>query len=670
MPKALTLQSSFNSGVLDPRLAARVDVKAFYQGMETGTNVLCLPQGGVKRRPGMAYVAGVSGAARLASFAFNTEQTYLLVFTDQNVAIYKDGVKQADVTTPWVESDLFELRWTQSADTMIVVHEDYQPRKLVRGASHSSWTLSTITLSNIPSVNFDDALSSVQNEIQDIEFPSGWSGSETYAIVLNGESTGTLTYSAGTSTNATTLQSALRGLPGTSASGVTVSYVSGTTYRVTFGGDDGEIDWPLMTATVLSGGDSITVTVNQEGGSTDEDVWSSTRGWPKCVTFYQGRLWFGGSTYKPQSLWGSKTNDFFNFDLGTGLDDEGIFVTLDTDQVNAIRDIFPGRHLQVFTTGGEFYIPQVPITPGNIAVRRQTLFGSSNVPPISIDGATLFIDRTGKSVREFLYTYVEEAYNANSVSLLAPHLISAPVDMAAVTGTESEDANYVFLVNNDGTMAVYNTLRAQEISAWTKWETDGQIESVCSVVDDVYFVVKRNINGVDTRFVEQMDTTGYTDANVRQTLSPASATVTGLSHLNGEECRVRADGVVMANATPASGSITLSRTAEDVEVGLDFTVTVKTMPLSAEFKDGPTLTRTKRIREVTLHLYESVAVRVEGQVIPVRNFGNNVLDQGLVTFTGLKEVSLLGWSDLAQVTITQEDPAPMTILAIALEVRV
>jgi len=558
MPRTLNLQTNFNSGILDPRLQARTDIKHYYQGAATATNMVTTPQGGMKRRPGMMFVDDLPGEARLAAFAFNVEQTYLIVFTNNKISIYKDDVKQADVVTTYTTSELFELQWTQSADTMIIVHEDHAPAKLVRGGSHTSWTLSNISLTNIPTYDF---------------------------------------------------------------------------------------------------------------GSGAEAVWSVSRGWPKSVTFHEGRMWFGGSRSRPQTLWGSKTNDFYNFDIGTGLDDEAIDVTMDTDQVNAVTALFAGRHLQVMTTGGEFYMPDSPITPEKSAVKRQTLFGSKPIPPKSIDGATFFVDRTGKAVREYIYTYTEEAYTSGTVSLLASHILNAPVDMDVLRGTPDDDSNYLYLVNGDGTLAVFNTLRSQEVGGWTLWQTNGTIESVAVVVDEVYFVVKRTIDGTDYRFIEELNKLHYTDCSVLQTYGTATATISNLDHLDGEECRVKADGAIMPNATPSSGSITLSRTASEVEVGLDFDTEITTMPLNVDFQDGPILTRKKRLVRVVLDLYESLGVFVNGQRIPDRQFGASILDTQPQPYTGIVEIYLNGWDRLAQVTISQQDPLPMMVIGLAIEVE-
>mgnify|MGYP003650794025 CR=1 FL=1 len=634
MPKVITLQTSFNSGVLDPRLAARTDLQHFYQGAEEAENVITMPQGGVKRRPGMKFIYSIANGStstgRLASFAFNVEQTYLLLLTASNIFIFKDGAYQAVITTPYLESELFDVQWTQSADTMILVHKDHQPRQLVRGASHTAWTLSTITLSNIPqydyagiSTQLTQAISSSSTTVP-VDSTTGFP--TTGKLLINNEQ---LSYTGVTATSFTGLT---RGLQDT-------GLVGSETHK------------------------------NDDLVTTIEDVWSTARGWPKSATFFQGRLWFGGSKQRPQTIWGSRTNDFYNFRLGTSLDDEGIDVTLDTDQVNAITSVYAGRHLNIFTTGGEFTIKDAPITPAKVAVRRETLYGSTSIPPKMIDGSVIYIDRTGKSVREFLFSYNEDAYTSGTVSLLASHLLNAPVDMDVSKGTATDDANYVYFVNGDGTVAVFNTLRSQEVSGWTKWTTAGTIESVVVVVDEVYFVVKRTINGQVYRFVEQLDSSSYTDANRIVTLGSAGTTVAGFSHLVGHELRVRVDGEVRANATPAVGGvITLSESGTVVEAGIDFTTTIKTMPINMDFQDGPTLTRKKRIVKVVPNVYQSLGISINGERLIDRNFGLS-LDSAPTPYTGLKEMYLLGWTELAQVTITQTDPTPMTILGLAIEVE-
>jgi len=639
-------QTSFTSGELDPRLAARHDYDGYYKGAETLENVVCLGQGGVARRGGMKYIDTLADTSvRFVTFEFNVTQTYLLVFANAKMYVYKDGVKQTGlngtgndyITTPFNATQIQEMSFTQSADTLIICHNAHAPRKIVRGGSHSTWTLSTISFAYQPTFDFD------QNY-----------DASTFSI-------GTNWNSIGSSVTVTCNQS----------SKITSDHVGGM-----FEGNGGVV----RIESVNTGANTLTGKVKKEfinqntldgiDCSLEEPVWSATHGYPNTVTFHESRLWMGNSTARPQTLWGSVISEFFNFDRGVGGDDESIDITLDTDQVNAIYHIVSGRHLQVFTSGGEFYIPESPIKPSEVRISRQTRFGIlKTVKPISTDGATMFIQRNGKQVREFLFTYTEASYVSSEVNLLAPHIINSPVAMASQTGDVDNEGNYLFVVNGDGTMGVFITNRAEKVMAWTKYTTAGDIMDVAVVEDVVYLYVKRTINSATVYHVEALDNNHYTDAS-KQVTQSASASVSGLSHLNGEACRVRADSSVMDNATPSGGAITLSRAATNIEVGLNFDVTIKTMPAAVTLDAGPISVKKRRISRVSAQLHQSTGLKINGKAVPNKNLGANVLGQAPETFTGIKTLPILGYSKTAQVTVTQTDPLPLTLLGLTIELQV
>tara|TARA_R110002110_G_scaffold373809_1_gene583668 strand:- start:1143 stop:2360 length:1218 start_codon:yes stop_codon:yes gene_type:complete len=401
--------------------------------------------------------------------------------------VYKDGVKQTSlngtsndyITTPYNASQISEIGVTQSADTLIICHNAHAPRKIVRGSSHSTWTLSTITFTYYPTFDFD------QNY-----------DSNTFAIGSNWDSLGS---SVTVTCNA--------------SSKITSDHVGGL-----FEGNGGVIRIASVGSTTLTG-KLLKEFINQNtldgiDCSLEEPVWSSSHGFPTTVTFHESRLWMGNSTTRPQTLWGSVIGEFFNFDRGVGGDDESIDITLDTDQVNAIYHIVSGRHLQVFTSGGEFFIPESPITPTKVRISRQTKFGAlQKVKPINTDGATMYIQRNGKQVREFLFTYTEASYVSSEVNLLAPHIINSPVAMASQTGDVENEGNYLFVVNGDGTMGVFITNRSEKVMAWTKYTTAGDILDVAVVEDIVYLYVKRTINSATKYHIEALDNTYYTDAS-------------------------------------------------------------------------------------------------------------------------------------------------------------
>ena len=649
MPKALASQTTFSAGELDPRLVARHDYKAFYRGAETLTNVVCLSQGGVKRRQGLQFIHDLGETqVRFVEFEFNITQTYLLVFAPNKMYVFKDGVLETGIngtsndylTTTYTASQLPELGWTQSADTLIICHNEHPVSKIVRGSNHHLWTKSDATFSHLPTYDFT----------QDYDSAAFTPGTNFDAVGK------TVTVTCNTASKIVTAH--VGGIFEGNDGRVRIDSVNVSSKTLT-----GKVLKEFLTNDAISGVDA----------SLEEPVWSSAHGYPGVATFHEGRLWFSNSTKRPQSLWGSVTGDFFNFDVGSARDDQAIDMTLDTDSVNAIQYLVSGQHLQIFTTGGEFHVPDRPIKPTNFGVLRQTRFGAlAGVRPINVDGATVFIQRNGKQVREFLFAYQENSYNSTEINLLAPHLTSNPVAMASLTGDVINEGNYIYVVNGDGSMAVFVSNRAQEIQAWTKFTTDGEVKDVAVVEDIAYAYVKRTIDGVTKYYVEALAHDYFTDSAVKVSGVTNSTTLEvdlGTTHLDGEDCRVRVDGVVAINKTPVAGKITLDVFGTDVEVGLGYSLEIKTMPVNIQFESGPINTKMRRILKVSAQLYEASGISINGKALPVRNFGVGVLGSGLTSFTGIKTVPLLGYSKNTQVTVTQDDPMPMTLLGLTLEVQ-
>lgn len=674
--KSFLFQTSMSRGELDPQTAGRIDLKAYYSGLATATNVLTIPQGGVKKRPGLEFLHKAEGDGRLESFSFNTEQNYALAFSNGKMQVFKDGVLQANINgtgnsylvTPWTLSEIADFDYIQSADTIIITHEDVAPRSITR-TSDTTWIIATIALTNVPQFDFNDGSSpSAVDEVQQITFVSSNTG-DRFKLALNGVLTDEIVLNnASTSTTENAITDALQALPNTAGSGISTAFSSGTTYEITYSGASAN-DWDLITGTpthVISTSFAVSSTVVSNGTSRAEDTWSSGRGWPRTCTFHEGRLWFGGSKSRPATIWGSNIADFFNFNKGKARDDEGITVTLDTDQVNSVNGIFSNRSLQIFTSGGEFYVPESPVTPSNVAVRPQSNLGAKRIRPVSIDGVTLFVQRTGKAINQFVFINEFQANESRSISVLSPHLIKNPIKMSVSIGTESSDANYVYIVNDDGTVTVFNTLLNEDITAFTAWIT-GYISSLAVVDDQVYMLVKRTIEDSDQYYVERESNLIFTDSAIREA-GLGCNTLTGLDHLEGETVRVVADGAVQADQVVDGGRVIIDRVADTIEAGLDYKPVIKTMPLNVGMPNGPSASSKKRIVRAAVNIYESNGVIVNGARLADRTIGQNQFNAP-VPQTELKRIHLHGWSLEADLTITQDVPLPWQILSIGLEIK-
>lgn len=674
-------QSVLNRGELDPLTVGRIDLQQYYNGVSKALNVLAIPQGGLKKRPGQEYLATALQNGRLENFSFNVEQNYLLVFTPARMQIFKDGVLQTNINgsgndylvVPWSFSQISEFDYIQSADTIIITHTDVQTQRITR-SSDTDWAITGIVFDNIPQYDFNDGLSPTPvDEVQRITFANDNNG-DRFKLALNGILTEEIVLSttgSGVTGTANSIQEELLALPNTGNTGISVSWISSLPeiYEITFSGDSAD-NWDEITGTPVYSQNlnfEITGSTIANGVSRSEDTWSNTRGWPATCTFHEGRLWLGGSASRPQTIWGSFVNDFFNFFSRKGLDDESVEATLDTDQVNAIESIFSNRSLQVFTSGGEFYVPESPITPENIAVSPQSNIGSKRVRPVTIDGVTLFLQRTGKALIQFVFLNDFQANQSRSVSVLAPHLIKDPVKMSVSRGTETSDANYVYLVNSDGTMTVFNTLAAEDVAGFTRWES-GKIKSVAVVGNQVYILVERFIDGLTVYFIERENLELNTDA-AKLTTGFQLTTITGLDHLEGETIKVKADGAVRADAIVSGGEIEIEPAADVIETGLEYFPEIKTLPLNVGLQNGPNASQKKKITRVSVQLYQSNGILVQGQRIADKTMGLNQFDPPEPQ-TGLRRIFVLGWSLEAFVTITQDTPMQMTILNIGLEVSI
>ena len=659
MSRFVSIQTNFSTGELDPLLRARVDLTAYTNALEKATNVVCQPQGGIRRRPGSRYItalanAGADSAAngvRLVEFEFSTSDSYMLCFTHNRMYIFKNRNLITNINgsgNPYLSTSgvgltgatLNNIVWTQSADTLIVVHPDVAPISIVRGASDSLWTAGAITFDSIPKYAFTVSVTNPAGTLT----PSAVSGK----VTLTASSSVFVSGSVGQYVNAQPQGRAK-----------IVRYNSGTSV-------DAITEFPFFNTSAIANGQW-----DYESGY--EAVWSSTKGWPRSVTFHEGRLYFGGSKSRPSTIWGSKVGLFFDFEATEGLDDDAVEATLDTNTFNAIVDIISGRDLQVFTTGGEFYVPQSglePITPTNFFVKTASRNGTQQgVRVQQLESGTLFIQRQGKSLNEFAYTDTQATYVTQKISLLAGHLLKGPSRLALRRSVATDENDLLLMTNsNDGTMAVFSLLRAQNVIAPSEFITvDGAYIDVSVDISTIYTVVRRNVNGTNQYYVEVFDNDLLTDSAKSGT--GVVSTVT-MSHLVTESVNILEDGAVQANqVVPAGGTVTLPRaTAASYEIGLPIAVEARTMPVDLKLQTGTRIGFKKRIVEVNALVANTQHMKINGTQIPFRAFGD-ILDEPVTEFTGTKVLhGILGYSQEAKITISQDIPLKMTLLGMEYKV--
>jgi hypothetical protein len=666
MARVAVQLTNFTGGELSPRLDGRNDLAKYSTGCKTLENMIVYPHGSAARRSGTQYVAEVKDSSketRLIPFEFSTTQTYILEFGDQYIRFYKDngqilsGGLAYEISSPYLEAELFDIKFAQSADVMYICHPNHAVRKLSR-TGHTAWTLTTVDFQNGPFMDHNISTTTLT------------AGHTTVG------SSGNLTLSSTTGVNND------QGWLSTDV-GRLVHFKDGH-YKIT----------AITSATVAV----ATSVVSPSSGSADTDFalgsFSDTTGHPSCVTFFEQRLVFAATLSQPQTLFFSVSGDYENMDdnyHGTVADDDAIIYTIASNQVNAIRFMTATRTLIIGTAGGEFAVSgggtDIAITPTNILIKKQSNNGAANVDALAVGNATLFLQRAKRKLRELAYNFDVDGYVAPDLTILAEHISEGGFKQLSY---QQEPNQIIWCVRNDGQLIGLTYQREQEVVAWHRHIFGGTFssgnavcESVATIPTDnseyqTWVIVKRTINGATKRYIEyihnlnfdETDDTSFNflDSQLSYDGSPVT-TISGLSHIEGQTVSILADGATHPDKVVSSGEITLNRSASKVKVGLPFTSLLQTMRLDAGSQNGTSQSKTKRIYEITIRLYESLGVEVGPDLnnmerIPFRSSAN-LMNSGVGVFTGDKEVEFRGnYETDGFIFVRQDQPLPLTILSL------
>lgn len=663
---------SFSGGEWSPNLYQRNDLAKYATACQIMKNFIPDPQGGASNRAGLHFIyptkLGSTRKGRLIPFVFSVVQAYILEFGHNYIRVYKDdgivlsGGTPYEITTTYTEDQLFDLKFEQSADVLYIVHPAHPPRKLSR-TSHSSWTLTAIT--------FGATLAAPTG------LSTGSAGSSSYAVTA---------YS-----NTTKEESLISNIVASNdAATLTWNRVTGATkyniYKLV------DSIWGFR-AVVGDPGSGSTVSYVMTAASPDmakspptaQNYFPSTDNYPACAAFFQQRLWYARTNNKPQTMYGSSSGSFDNFNLSQPtVDSDGLSFTINSTQVNEIKHLLPlTKAMIAFTSGAEYAVSganDAAITPTNVLVEPQSSWGCGSVKPMRVGQSAIFVDRSNRRVRDMAYQIAFEAYTNNETSIFSQHLFDSGY---IVDWCYQQYPNpIIWIVTSDGRLIglSYSVDRDQIVSAFHRHETQGFFESCASIPNtdgttDIYFIVRRVINGATVRYVEKFNKRNFTsiedaffvDSGLYQSFGSPVTSISGLSHLEGAEVIILADGNVVRNKTVSGGSVTLTKAASKVSVGLEYNCQLKPMKFVLDLQSGTTENLTGQIPSAAVRFKDTRSLKIgpnENDEAFEYQFRNEEgWGEATQLFNGSKEINI-GHGNKKDMTIyfLVDNPVPCTIL--------
>lgn len=757
-----TIQPSFSGGELAPSLHARVDLAKYATGLKTCRNFFVQAHGGVANRPGTKFICETANSAkltRLIPFEFNTEQTYILEFGHQTMRVIKDGGQvlssgsPVSISTPYSDTELADLNFTQSADVMTICHPSH-PVKEVKRTSHTAWT--------ITSVSFGTSMSAPGSVASTAQNYDSSNPNTSYSYVVTAVKTETGDESVASSATSVTNNN----LSSTITNTITWGAVSGANSYNIYKSIGGIYGFVGRSTTTSFKDDNIEPDAN-DTPATARTIFNTTDEYPATVAYYQQRLVFGQTNNDPQKIFMSQTGNYHNFNISEPLrDDDAVTFTIAASQVNEVRHLVPLSDMIILTSGGEWLLTANDgvITPSSIQVKPQGYRGSSDAPPLVIGNTIIYIQSKGSIIRDLAFALESDSYTGNDLTVLASHLFAGKT--VKEWSFAQAPHSIVWTVLSDGTLAALTYMREHEVWGWSRHDTDGTFESVCTIAegeeDATYFVVKRTINGATKRYVERLNTRVFTEVadaffvdsglsydgthtgSTTMTLSggtnwlhteiltlTASANtfasgdvgntivltvgtetlvctiqaytnatvvtvkagrdvptafrsvavsswskgvdeISGLSHLEGEAVSILADGNVEAQQTVSSGAITISHPASKIHIGLPIQADVQTLNL--ELGQPTQQGKKKSVSSVTLRVEESRGGKIGYDSDHLTEFKQRAYEPyGTATSlkTGDIKVTMPStWTTEGSIFFRQDDPLPMTLLAVIPEVSV
>jgi len=714
MPKIYSVQTAFTQGYLSPYLRGRTDLEQYYNGVARLKNYQVMKQGGIRPIAGTSYIApAASASSRLIPFVASDSLAFMVELSNLSMRIYIAGILVATLSTPYTTAQIPEVEYIQIGGSMVLVHTSAPP-KILRRITNAQWTISDYPFSIFPNsekgarVTANNlTLSALTGAVTATAASAIFAATDVGRQITAGTGILTITgYTSATQVSGTTTLDfdllvnttwTLTDSPQTGITPTSKELGSSTTLTLDAAGwrgggglagysdignyvalSNGLVRITSVTSSTVAVGTVVLAMTDLNkvyagAWTVNAADFSATWGYPGAVTFFEGRLIFGGSTTYPNRIWLSATGATDNFALGVY---DGDSYTYDIgDAFDQIMHFVVAKQLICLTYAGEYTVTSRnngPITPTSTTIRRQSSWGSNRVRPVLVDNVLLFVHRAGKKIFALQFDYSIDGYQSHELTEFIPDMFegtNAQIKSIAFAGEPIPTLYMISSYNQDGVAGDYLktcTLEfSQNIRAWGFVDI-GPVASIAGIPasgGDQIWVNRAIASGsVLEIFDQSLDLWGaltFTGARA------AGSTITGLGHLDGSPVTIIFDGVSLSGQTTVAGVLTLPvAVISSITVGIFYTSECELLPVE-DTVNGSGMGKLRRLSEWFVRLYNTQCLSINGNDIPIRRLDTVSLNLPVPLFTGIKRDIALGWTQQgATITLSRTIPLKQVILSV------
>ncbi|ALC13834.1 hypothetical protein [Sphingopyxis sp. 113P3] len=529
------------------------------------------------------------------------------------------------VGSPYNGVELNDLDFEQTADTMYLAHIDHAPTKLVR-AGHTDWQFVTLTFGpTLAAPGSVNATATTPNTDSENDGAAYFPQTDSYVVTAVNDDTSQ-------ESRASAEDSAVNDLSlKKNYNTVTWAAVTGATRYNVYKAHNSQFFGYIGTTEDLTFRDDNIAPALDRAPPQAFNPFAAPGDYPSTVTLFEQRLLYGRTKNAPNAVFGSRSggSQFENFDRSQPLRaDDSLSFAIVAGRVNAVQQLASTTTLLALTSDAIFSVDGDGnggvLTATSQAPRRQIGRGASRLPPLVVDNVVFYAPSVGRSVRTIGFSFEIDGLKSDDITIFSPDFF--PKDMSIVSWCYSQEPrSLIWAVRSDGKLLCFTWEQEQNVWGWTICETDGEVQSVCSISEDgedrVYLIVKRTIGETDRFFVERMASHDWADLKeccfldcaVTGVFEEARSTFTGLWHLEGRtDVAALVDGVPVTGLTVENGSVTLPSDVPQgkyVTFGLPYEVHIETLPVRANVPgQGWNVARRQQAGEIALTLHRTSGI--------------------------------------------------------------